>query len=159
MPNIKWLVLVGLMAICTGGCGDALTDTNDADPDAPALQGGGAPEEQNEAQVNPNVDEWPVRLSAGLALPQTLPNGTAIGFSVDFRFRKSKPNPEEQYVWEIKDGKGIIRRLAVNLSGLRGTLQQFVPIRPEEGPFVSRIATVTDPHGESDPLSAWVGMH
>jgi hypothetical protein len=81
----------------------------------------------------------PVQLSAGVALPQTLPDGTAMGFSVDYQFVQGQPDPNTAYVWVIERSQGAPSRQSVKLSP-RGTLQGFVSeIRPEEGPFQTHL--------------------
>lgn len=80
-----------------------------------------------------------IRLSAGVALPQTLPTGTAMGFSVDYEFTRGRPNPASPYVWVIEPGKGQPAKFAARLAN-KSTLQVFVPHwRPENGPFQSHI--------------------
>jgi hypothetical protein len=76
-----------------------------------------------------------IRLSAGVALAQTLPTGTAMGFSVDYQFTEGQPNPSSLYVWVIEPAKGPPARIKVRLSS-KGTLQGFaLGWRPEHGPF------------------------
>jgi len=112
------------------------------------------------AQPLPQDQEakWPGKLSAGVALPQTLPDGTQVGFSVDYRFRTYTPDPRAQYVWEIRKGDGSIERLVVQIAKQKGTLSQFLPVRPEAGPFSSRICAVQGEPGELTPLTDWVSM-
>jgi len=77
----------------------------------------------------------PVQLSAGTALAQTLPDGTAMGFSVDYQFTQGQPEPSAQYFWVIERAQGSPTKQAVRLQA-RGTLQGFVThFRPEHGPF------------------------
>jgi hypothetical protein len=86
----------------------------------------------------------PIRLSAGVALAQTLPTGTAMGFSVDYEFTAEEPNPAAPYVWVIEPGKGPPVKFIVRLKG-KGNLSMFVPKwRPENGPFQTHIE---DPGG------------
>ena len=81
----------------------------------------------------------PIQLSAGVALPQTLPDGTAMGFSVDYQFVQGQPDPNAAYVWVIERSQGTPSRQSVKLSP-RGTLQGFVAeFRPEEGPFQTHL--------------------
>jgi len=81
-----------------------------------------------------------IRLSAGVALPQSLPTGTAMGFSVDYQFSAGAPSTSSPYVWVIQPSKGqraIERRQLTN----QGTLQSFFQqqFRPENGPFSTHI--------------------
>ncbi len=81
----------------------------------------------------------PVQLSAGVALPQTLADGTAMGFSVDYQFAQGQPDPNSAYVWVIERSQGAASRQSVKLSP-QGTLQVFVAeFRPEEGPFQTHL--------------------
>ena len=47
-----------------------------------------------------------VKLSAGVALPQSLPSGTAMGLSVDYVLVGSLPTSSGQIVWVIESAKG-----------------------------------------------------
>ena len=80
-----------------------------------------------------------IDLSAGVALPQSLPTGTAMGMSVDYRFTAGEPQPSRQYVWVIEPAMGDPVRQPVRLS-TRGTLQAFFPqLHPRNGPFQAHI--------------------
>lgn len=90
-----------------------------------------------------------IRLSAGVALPQSLPTGTAMGFSADYRFVEGEPSSSSPYFWVIQPSKGQPVKLEVRLKR-EGTLpptfvQQF---RPEHGPFQGHIED-----GEGNRLS------
>jgi len=83
--------------------------------------------------------ESTIRLSAGVALPQTLPTGTAVGISVDYQFTQGGPAAGANYVWVIEAaGNNETIKQPVQLSD-RGTLQGFTPFRPEHGPFSTHI--------------------
>lgn len=112
------------------------------------------------AEVNPPQAEskWPAKLSAGVALPQTLPDGTQIGFSVDYRFHDALPGPQAQYVWEIRQGDGSVEQLSVQITSAKGTLSQFLPLRPEAGPFSTRLCVIPNEEGQLTPLTDWVSM-
>jgi hypothetical protein len=76
-----------------------------------------------------------IQLSAGVALPQSLPTGTAMGFSVDYQFSSGQPDPSADYFWVIQPSKGQAARQPVRLKP-QGTLEMFVlEFRPENGPF------------------------
>ena len=80
-----------------------------------------------------------IRLSAGVALPQTLPTGTAMGMSVDYTFTVGQPRPSLAYVWVIEPAKADPVRQSVPLSQ-SGTLQAFfTQLRPQHGPFHTHI--------------------
>ena len=119
---------------------------------APAAAQGEAPAA---ARQEP-VPAFAVYLSAGVGLPQTLPNGTAVGFSVDYQFRSGGPEVGTQYVWVIQRKEGDPNIAAVQLSG-KGTLQKFLPWRPEQGPFESYVAVVGE-DGSQRAISKRVAM-
>ena len=76
-----------------------------------------------------------IRLSAGVALPQTGPTGRLMSFSIDYQFTHGGPTPEVRYVWVIERTKGKPAAQLVRLKD-KGTLRAFIPgWRPEEGPF------------------------
>lgn len=80
-----------------------------------------------------------VRLSAGVALPQTLPTGTGMSFSVDYRFEQGQPDPSTRYLLVIERSRGEPLRQPVNLRN-EGNLGGLVPgWRPEEGPFQAHV--------------------
>jgi hypothetical protein len=96
---------------------------------------------------------FPVQLSAGVALPQTLPTGTAMGFSVDYRWVAGQPDPRVRYFWVIEAAGAPPMRQPVQLT-TAGTLQGFVlELRPEHGPFQTYLA---DPRG--NPISPRVPL-
>jgi hypothetical protein len=80
-----------------------------------------------------------VELSAGVALPQTLPSGTGMAFSVDYRFTQRTNDEAIRYFWVILPAKGQPITKEVRLEQ-RGTLQHVVPgSPPEQGPFQTRL--------------------
>ncbi len=96
---------------------------------------------------------FPVQLSAGVALPQTLPTGTAMGFSVDYRWVEGQPDPRIRYFWVIEPAGAPPIRQPVQLEQ-QGTLQGFaLELRPEHGPFQTYLA---DPRGQ--PISPRVPL-
>lgn len=97
-----------------------------------------------------------IRLSAGVALAQTLPDGTAMGFSVDYRFVQGGPDSSTRYVWVIQPASGQPTVVPVELEP-SGTLQTFTKFRPEHGPFQCFLAEETA-SGEHSPLSDPLSM-
>lgn len=80
-----------------------------------------------------------IRLSAGVALPQTTPSGTVMSFSVDYRFIRGGPDPSAQYYWVVQRARGSPGRLPVRLAP-SSTLRVFVrKWRVQDGPFQSHI--------------------
>ncbi len=82
----------------------------------------------------------PIELSTGVAMAQTLPEGTSMSFSVDYRVAKdAKVDPKAKYVWVIeRSGGGTPIRKEIPLTP-QGTLQIITPWHPEDGPFRSHI--------------------
>jgi hypothetical protein len=98
-----------------------------------------------------------VKLSAGVALPQSLPQGTVMTFSVDYQFVQGAPDSAGQYLWVIEPAQGKPVEVAVQLEP-EGTLQWFAEaLRPENGPFQSHLAEAT-PEGGRQAISASVPM-
>ena len=81
-----------------------------------------------------------IDLSVGLSLPQTGPEGTMMGFSVDYQFSQGQPQPSETFFWVIERAKGPPVKIAVKLK-LKDNLSIMVVRgwRPEQGPFQTHI--------------------
>lgn len=86
----------------------------------------------------PENHPFPVFLSDGTALAQTLPDGTAVGLSVHYEFVQGQPKSSEKYFWVIEPAKKPAGKVPVELQA-SGTLQGFVPLKPEDGPFKSHL--------------------
>ena len=135
------LCLVAAVWIAVSGCGfeqrlddSSTSDTSETNSNAATPQ----------ADPLPAVQQPPVILSAGVALPQTGPTGTLMSFSVDYQFTQGGPEPTARYVWVIERSQGDPHQQPVQLNN-EGTLVSLVPEwRPGEGPFESHIAEVTD---------------
>jgi hypothetical protein len=95
------------------------------------------------AAGTPPGQTLPIRLATGVALPQTLPDGTAMSFSVDYKFTAGQPEPSVQYFWVIERAQGVPTKQPVRLNA-QGTLQGFTDFRPEQGPFQTHLE---DAHG------------
>jgi len=76
----------------------------------------------------------PIQLSTGVALAQTGPEGTMMGFSAIYQFVHGQPHPSIPYVWVIQRAQGTPARIPVRLNA-EGNLLTYRPWRPEEGPF------------------------
>ena len=102
-------------------------------PAAPATQSTYAPPTQSARQPL-------VHLSAGVAVPQSLPNGTQIGVSVDYKFT-DQLHPSATYVLVVVSMAGEIA-VPVKLSPQGGTIQGFLDlsVRPEHKPFEAFLA-------------------
>lgn len=82
-----------------------------------------------------------VHLSAGIALPQLLPDGTAIGISVDYAVDGGL-NRSSRYLWVIKSGAGEVTS-DVKLEPSGNLSAFFQQLKPEHRPFSVRIEEVT----------------
>jgi hypothetical protein len=79
-----------------------------------------------------------IRISAGVALPQTGPEGTLMCFSVDYEFTQGEPGSSE-YIWVIEREHGRPARQPVQLAR-QGNLPILIQgWRPEDGPFRASI--------------------
>lgn len=108
-------------------------------PEAPPAQAPVPPAAKPQA-APPSPGAPSIRLSAGVALPQTLPTGTAMGFSVDYEFTQGRPNPSSPYFLVIEAAKGQPLPIKVPRMTSKGTLSGFVRgWRPEHGPFEGHI--------------------
>lgn len=98
-----------------------------------------------------------IRLRTAVALPQSLPSGTAMGFSVEYQFLGTQPEGSQvQYVWVIKPPSGQPWEAKVQLQS-QGTLQTFVTQwGPVSGTYEMRIDAVTRyaRQAASRPISA-----
>jgi hypothetical protein len=95
------------------------------------------------------------KLSAGTALPQTLPTGTAMGMSVDYVLQGELPASAAATVWVIESAQGE-QAIPVQLNA-KGNLMTFVNMRPEHGPFRSYLAVVYS-DGRKVPISRKIDM-
>ena len=92
-------------------------------------------------------------LSAGAALPQSLPMGTVMSFSVDYQQRGQLPSGSVNYLWVIKGVSGSTHRQPVRLKS-NGTLTAIVlGLRPEAGPFECHLAAFRGSRGQPQPVS------
>ncbi len=102
--------------------------------------------EPTSTQTTPTVSAGKpsIRLSVGLALPQTLPDGTQIGVSVDYKLTGGTLNPSAKYVWVVESRQGQTA-MEVQISPQGGNLASFLPIeiRPGDGPFKAWIDEVS----------------
>jgi hypothetical protein len=91
----------------------------------------------------PTPTRAPVKLSAGVALAQTGPEGTLMSFSVDYRFLDGKPDKEGRYLWIIQPAVGDPLELPVQLKKKQDTLMRLVPEwKPDIGPFKTQLVEV-----------------
>jgi hypothetical protein len=99
------------------------------------------------------ADAKPIELSAGVALPQTLPDGTVMSFGAAYEFKEGAP-AADKYVWVIERAHGDVTKQQVSLKK-GGMLAVVVPgWKPEDGPFKSHLE---DNNGNR--LSESIEMH
>lgn len=88
--------------------------------------------------TNDSNQRTEVKLSTCVALGQTLPTGTCMSFSVEYRVI-GPPNPDARYYWVIEPKRGEPLAQPCQLQA-RGTLQGIAQeLRPEHGPFYCHI--------------------
>ena len=112
-------------------------------------QGSAQPAGSQSAAIQPRARTL-FRLSAGVAVPQSLPTGTAMGMSVDYQ--SGGLNQSSRYVWVVKsEGGGNVEQPFEPLA--QGTLQTFfLDLRPEHRPFNSHIEEIS-PSGRRTRVS------
>ena len=87
----------------------------------------------------PPPSATPIKLSAGVALPQLGPEGTLMMFSVDYRFMEGKPDPAMKYAWVLQPAKGDPLEQPLKIKRA-DNLTAIVPQwKPDQGPFTSHI--------------------
>lgn len=135
MNRFRWAFLVGWMFLLVLGCGNQYKPaplpsppTSTKTPSAPVS----SPTTKRPEAVRAPANRAAVRLSTGMALAQTLPEGTMMGFSVDYVAAGALP--ATRFVWVLQRREGDPIRIEVPLKS-SGTLQTFVPWLPEDGPF------------------------
>ncbi len=102
--------------------------------------------EQREAQ-------GPVILRAGVAVPQYLPKGTAVSFSVDYRFNTVVPDPNVVYIWEIQSSHGDTFKVPVEIKQDHGNLIHLEYMRHYGKTFTSRLLMIEEEGAEPVELS------
>ena len=82
-----------------------------------------------------------IHLSAGIAVPQSLPIGTVMALSVDYSFSGERKN-STHYLWVVKSGAGeFVNEVQLEESGNLSAF--FQQLRPEHRPFSVRIEQFT----------------
>jgi hypothetical protein len=87
---------------------------------------------------------FPIRLSAGTALPQTGPEGTLMSFSVDYQAGGYQPPPGARCVLVVERGdrKRVEQPAEITASG---TWALFVPgWPPQSAPFQAHVEEISD---------------
>ena len=141
---MRWIAVSAVgCALMTCGCG-AIEETWNPTPEtptavAPPQVDSSAPAQASApARTSPRTDL--VHLSAGTSLPQSLPTGTTMHFSVDYSLRGRPANSSLQYFWIIERAMGPSLSIPVQLKD-KGTLTKLTSgWRPEQAPFRCYIA-------------------
>jgi hypothetical protein len=160
--SVAIVTVFGLAPLLCGGCEPPSAPVINAPPAPPAppasvetgsevapsvasaesiapIAGGRGSQTPQQTSLRPAPGEQPpIHLSAGVALPQLLPEGTQVGVSVDYKITGALKS--SRYVLVIESSAGQIA-VPVQLSPMGGTLQGFFPpsVRPEHQPFRARI--------------------
>jgi hypothetical protein len=135
------LCLVTALWIAASGCEFEIPSDPSSTSDTSATKSNAAAPQTESLS---SASQPPIKLSVGVALPQTGPTGTLMSFSMDYQFTQSGPDPTAKYVWVIERSQGDPYQRPVQLNG-KGTLQILIPgWRPGEGPFQSHIAEIFD---------------
>jgi hypothetical protein len=98
-----------------------------------------------------NQSDVSIRLYRGVALPQTLPMGTGIGFSVNYEFNSGSPRNSNKYFWAISNRQGQVAPIPVPLKR-DGSLQVFIGWQKFQAPFTCYMEEVT-PQGNRRKIS------
>ena len=120
---------------------------------SPSPPGGGAPVAGPAAGPNsgtfqqpaplPAAPAFPIRLSAGTALPQTGPEGTIMSFSVDYQAGEYRPADDAHWVLVIEAAGGQRVEEPAQIAS-SGTWALFVNgWAPEAGPFQAHVEEIS----------------
>ena len=135
------VVALSWMVLWLTGCSDRpglgpnpATGTSNRQPSPPPPPQPPSTTTDASKSPTPRVSQQPIRLSAGVALPQTGPDGILMSFSVDYEFTEGEPSSSE-YVWVIERAHGSPASQLVKLCR-QGNLPILINgWRPEDGPF------------------------
>lgn len=102
---------------------------------------------------NPVATSTQIRLSTGVALPQSLPNGTQMSFQAEYQFIGGGPNPRKIYAWVIQGRDKTKRFFLTRPLKTRGKLPPLFTkeFRPGDKPFRSYLEEWDRPVGKSPP--------
>jgi hypothetical protein len=81
-----------------------------------------------------------IQLSTGVALAQTLPDGTSVLCSIDYHWVSGGAQPGVDYFWVVELGNGQRMNGSANVSKRSGTIQAILRgVKPDQGPFKAAI--------------------
>jgi hypothetical protein len=99
-----------------------------------------------------------IRLSAGVALPQSLPQGTTVMCSMDYEWVEGSPQQGCEYSWVVELGNGKPVAGPAKVNRRRGTIEIILNgIKPDQGPFKGAIFVKT-PGANPEPISDFVNL-
>jgi hypothetical protein len=143
IPSTPIVASPGLIPVdvASGGSAQGGTQQPAGNPSSPPVAPRGVP---------------PIRLSAGIAVPQSLPMGTVMGMSVDYQVFGAL-NGSSRYVWVVSSEGGGNVEVAMPPQS-EGTLQAFfLKLRPEHRPFNCHIDEIA-PGGKRTRVSNVAAM-
>ena len=110
--------------------------------------------------VVPEAAASQIALSSGVALAQTLPDGTAVLCSMDYQWTSGGPEPGTEYVWVVKLGDGKQLTGPADVKKPRGTIQMVLRgVRPDDGPFQGAVfVKEAAPGANLTPISGFVDL-
>ncbi len=116
------------------------------DPNQPAESPAAAPALGNASSTAPvaspaaSASVPQIRLSTGVALAQTLPDGTGMLCSMDYQWISGGPQPGVEYDWVVEMGNRERMSGSAKVSKRSGTIEFALPrVRPERGPFTGAV--------------------
>ena len=117
-------------------------------------------EARAEPVVSPKAAASQITLSAGVALAQTLPDGTAVLCSMDYQWTSGGPESGTEYVWVVKLGNGKQLTGPADVRKPRGTIQIVLRgVRPDDGPFQGAVFVKgATPAANPTPISGFVDL-
>jgi hypothetical protein len=101
-----------------------------------------------------------IRLTTGIALAQTLPDGTGMLCSMNYEWVSGGPQTGVEYVWVIELGDGQRLSGPADVSKRSGTIQPVLRgVRPDRGPFKGTVfAKSRSPGIEPTQLSDFIPL-
>ncbi|MHC4405220.1 MAG: hypothetical protein ACYTG0_36705 [Planctomycetota bacterium] len=152
MTRVGCAVFLLFALLVAGGCSDGYetgaSDDGSTDFGVAPAAGGSSPPQANggpsgDRTPPPSDSEssrpLPIKVSPVVSLPQTLPTGTTMGFTVDYEFTNGEPDPSSQYWWVMVPAKGQPVKRPARLDREGELTDFFPPLRPENGPFHTHI--------------------
>lgn len=101
-----------------------------------------------------------IRLSTGIALAQTLPDGTSVLCSIDYQWISGAAQQGAEYVWVIELGNGQRMTGSANVAKRSGTIQAILRgVKLDQGPFKAAVFTKSASPGLGpDQLSDFINL-